>query len=193
MVFSLESNLSVEIYVEDCYSVENQRDNSLIYPHSDEIWHNWFTYWLDYLKDQLPESESYEIGLRLTNDEEIQSLNYQYLQKNTPTDVLAFSTLEGENYDQLRDLSMDEPLYLGDIIISIDRAVIQSNKYGHSLEIELAWLASHGLLHLLGWDHPDQESLFQMLTLQENLLKLINLHIPQLLEKSCQEYLNQYI
>jgi probable rRNA maturation factor len=151
MVFSLNSNLSVEIYVEDCYGVENKRDNALIYPHDDEIWHNWFTYWLDYLKDQLPESESYEIGLRLTNDEEIQSLNYQYLQKNTPTDVLAFSTLEGENHDQLRDLPMDEPLYLGDIIISIDRAVIQGNKYGHSLEIELAWLASHGLLHLLGW------------------------------------------
>ena len=64
----------------------------------------------------------------------------------------------------------DEPLELGDIVISLDTAARQAGEHGHSLERELQFLASHGLLHLLGWDHPDDASLAAMLSRQEALL-----------------------
>jgi probable rRNA maturation factor len=69
------------------------------------------------------------------------------------------------------------PLYLGDIVISIDTAQQQAQKQGHTLLTELAWLASHGLLHLLGWDHPDEESLERMLKQQVKLLKSVGISI----------------
>ena len=61
-------------------------------------------------------------------------------------------------------------LELGDIVISLDTAARQAPEHGHSLEQELLFLASHGLLHLLGWDHPDDASLAAMLARQERLL-----------------------
>lgn len=191
MVVSTSVVLPVEIYLEDHYQ-NNLNHQEIIYPNSPQIWHNWFKTWLNYLQDYLPLACGYEISLRLTDDQDIQTLNYQYLQKNYPTDVLAFSALESENHHDLTDVLEDEPLYLGDLIISVDTAWQQAQKFQHSLEIELAWLASHGLLHLIGWDHPDQESLFDMLKLQEKLLTLINLDLGNLLEKSCQEYFNHY-
>jgi probable rRNA maturation factor len=69
------------------------------------------------------------------------------------------------------------PLYLGDVVISVDTAHRQAQQQGHSLKTELAWLATHGLLHLLGWDHPDEESLMEMLNQQETLLQIVNLTI----------------
>jgi probable rRNA maturation factor len=68
-------------------------------------------------------------------------------------------------------------LYLGDIVISIETARQQAQQQEHPLPTELAWLAAHGLLHLLGWDHPDEESLSQMLKQQVILLKTIGIEI----------------
>lgn len=64
-----------------------------------------------------------------------------------------------------------EPLELGDIVISLETAARQAAEQGHTLEHELLFLASHGLLHLLGWDHPDEASLTAMLARQEALLQ----------------------
>ncbi|NJL51475.1 MAG: rRNA maturation RNase YbeY, partial [Hydrococcus sp. SU_1_0] len=65
---------------------------------------------------------------------------------------------------------LSEPLYLGDIIISLDTALKQAQEQKHALIVELAWLSSHGLLHLLGWDHPDDQRLQQMLEKQQELI-----------------------
>jgi probable rRNA maturation factor len=62
-------------------------------------------------------------------------------------------------------------------VISVETADRQAQQQGHSLKTELAWLASHGCLHLLGWDHPDLESLKRMLNQQVTLLQAINLEI----------------
>lgn len=193
VVLANKSILSVEIYLEDVYVAQSHLEqNSFVYPQTIEIWQKWFNNWLNYVQDYLPQAPSYELTLRLTNDDEIQQLNHQYRQKNAPTDVLSFATLESETHQNFADLLEDEPLYLGDLIISLDTAFNQAQQYNHSLEIELAWLASHGLLHLLGWDHLDQESLVEMLTLQETLLKIIGLDVSGLLEKSSQAYLKFY-
>jgi probable rRNA maturation factor len=65
------------------------------------------------------------------------------------------------------------PTYLGDIIISIDTAQRQAILQEHDLSTELLWLVSHGFLHLLGWDHPDEETLTTMLACQDRLLGTI--------------------
>jgi probable rRNA maturation factor len=138
-------------------------------------WSEWFVAWLESLCEDLPLTgeEGYEVSLRLTDDREIQSFNLEYRSLDQPTDVLAFAALEVET-PKTRE-SFLEPLYLGDIIISVETAKRQATEQGHSLIIELAWLASHGLLHLLGWDHPDQESLSAMLREQANLLTSVGL------------------
>ena len=64
----------------------------------------------------------------------------------------------------------EEPLELGDIVISVQTAARQAPEHGHNLERELLFLASHGLLHLLGWDHPDDTSLAAMLARQQQLI-----------------------
>ena len=69
-------------------------------------------------------------------------------------------------------LEADLSVELGDIIVSVPTAERQALEQNHSLERELCWLVSHGLLHLLGWDHPDDASLMTMLQCQEQLLAM---------------------
>ncbi len=145
-------------------------------PISVETWQEWFSQWLERLQPHLGEAVCYELNLRLTNDIEIRALNAQYRSQNTPTDVLAFATLEVA-CPQPTELLSSDPLYLGDIVISVETAYQQAQQQGHLLKIELAWLATHGLLHLLGWDHPNRERLAQMLNQQSMLLQAINLTV----------------
>lgn len=88
--------------------------------------------------------DCYEISLSFVSDQEIKSLNKTYRNKDKSTDVLSFpmDVYEG----------MEEKL-LGDIIISTETLIRQSEEYNHSLERELGFLYLHGLLHLLGYDH----------------------------------------
>jgi probable rRNA maturation factor len=142
-------------------------------------WQDWITQWLTVLEpaniqgEALHPADRYELSLRLTDDQEVQNLNREFRAKDQPTDVLSFAALEVD-CPQLPD---EEPLGLGDIIISVETAARQAEIQGHSIEIELIWLASHGLLHLLGWDHPDEPSLMEMLNQQRELLQTIGLTI----------------
>ena len=165
--------MQVEVNVQDCFSA----DSNAILVSAD--WENRFCRWLELLnptnaEDGLPLhlQEAYELSLRLTDDREIQTLNHQYRHQDQPTDVLAFAALEVDSPQPIDEL---EALYLGDIVISIDTAVRQAHQQGHPLQTELAWLSAHGLLHLLGWDHPDNESLARMLEQQQVLLDAIDL------------------
>lgn len=170
------ATVQVEVVVQDYFFANSTDDasnaNSInSAPVTLEQWETWFCRWLETLQPDLP-SRSYELSLRLTNDAEIQSLNAQYRQKNQPTDVLAFAALEVDA-PQLEDAL--EPLYLGDIVISVETAQTQAVQQKHSLQQELAWLASHALLHLLGWDHPDEAQLTEMLQQQTFLLQTIGI------------------
>lgn len=139
---------------------------------SQATWESWFQQWLTDLKPDLSPINAYELTLRLTTDAEIRVLNRQYRHYDQPTDVLAFAALETE--DMLpEDIQYSQPLYLGDLVISVDTAWMQAKNQGHTLSEELVWLATHGLLHLLGWDHPDDESLDRMLKQQSKMLKAI--------------------
>ncbi len=142
---------------------------------SAEQWEHWFQQWLNQLQPDLSPIQAYELSVRLTSDREIHRLNAQYRQQDKPTDVLAFAALEIDTPET--DEWQTLPLYLGDIVISVDTAQRQATTQGHDLRTELAWLASHGLLHLLGWDHPDDDRLEQMLAQQKALLNTVGVSI----------------
>lgn len=168
----MPSSIPVEIYLEDeFFPFFEQEDNPLTLATCT----HWFGSWLTQVADSLPQAKGYELSLRLTDDAAIKSLNTQYRHKNQPTDVLAFAALEIDVPKSNDELYLSEPLYLGDIIISGETAYRQAREQNHSLKTELAWLASHGLLHLLGWDHPDERSLLKMLAEQETLLNKVGL------------------
>src|SRR3972149_2369670 len=85
------------------------------------------------------------INVNLVSDKDIQELNKKYFKRNYPTDVLSF------NYNQ----KVEGKYYLGDVIVNKDQAERQCKEYGNDLEHEIAELAAHGLLHLLGVHHED--------------------------------------
>lgn len=166
--------LVVEVCVQDCTAglVPTLPDLAQLEP---AIWEQWFQAWVAELDPDLAPAASYELSLRLTGDRDIQDLNRDYRHQDKPTDVLAFAALETE-MPTAEDFQ-DQPLYLGDIIISVETAQRQAQTAGHSLVIELAWLAAHGLLHLLGWDHPDESRLEEMLNQQEVLLRTVGIQL----------------
>ena len=142
---------------------------------SGDAWDATLQLWLHHLAqtggDAVPESllncEEVCLGLQFVDDEEIAELNQRWRNKASATDVLSFSALEAE-----MPLEGDPSVELGDIIVSVPTAQRQALEQNHSLERELCWLVSHGLLHLLGWDHPDDASLMTMLQCQEQLLAM---------------------
>ena len=139
-------------------------------------WRQWFSHWVELLNPELSPIQTYALSLRLTDDAEIRHFNSTYRSYDRPTDVLAFAALETPTADTSSPVQWQtDPVELGDIIISLETALRQAPEHQHSPEQELAWLASHGLLHLLGWDHPDAASLEQMLKQQENLLTSMNI------------------
>ena len=109
--------------------------------------------------------DSVSLGVSLLDDASIAELNLRWRQKATPTDVLSFAALESE-----MPMGAGQELELGDIVVSVPTARRQALEQEHGLERELRWLVSHGLLHLLSWDHPDEDSLAAMLQKQEHLL-----------------------
>lgn len=115
-------------------------------------------------------SSETEVSVILTDNEGIRVLNREYRGKDCPTDVLSFALDEGEEIANASDLHL-----LGDIVISLERAMEQAEEYGHSLEREAGFLTAHGMLHLLGYDHdtPDEEKEMQELT--ENVLRNLTL------------------
>ncbi len=143
-------------------------------PVTEAMWQSWFQAWwlacsaTDFLICPLP-TES-ELTLRLTDAQEMQELNRTWRGLDKPTDVLSFAALEDTIV-----LPKQAVIYLGDIAIGVPVAQTQALQEGHSLELELAWLGSHGFLHLLGWDHQDPVSLEAMITRQLGLLTNIGL------------------
>jgi len=113
-----------------------------------------------------------EVSVTLVDDEEIGVLNREYRGIDTPTDVLSFAMLEGED---VVDVNEEGEAILGDIIISAERALRQAEEYGHSFAREVAYLALHGTLHLLGYDHMDEEDKKVMRKREEEILEILGL------------------
>lgn len=98
----------------------------------------------------------------------IHNMNKEYRGIDRPTDVISFAFLDNEDRNSV--YKSKEPVCLGDIYISIDKAKEQAQEYGHSLKRELSFLFVHGLLHLLGYDHMNEEDEKVMFKLQDKIL-----------------------
>lgn len=109
------------------------------------------------------------VCIELTNDELIHEANRDYRGVDRPTDVLSFPTSEGEQLIGIPDG------HLGDIMISVETAERQAAELGHSTEREIAFLAIHGTLHILGYDHmlPEDEEI--MTARQREIISRLNL------------------
>ncbi|MBM7716300.1 putative rRNA maturation factor [Bacillus thermophilus] len=120
---------------------------------------------------EMSEKDDGEVSVIFVSNEAIRELNHSYRGKNEPTDVLSFPMEElGEGEMEIA-YAHGTPRMLGDIVISIDKAREQAHEYGHSLERELGFLAVHGFLHLLGYDHMTPEEEQKMFQKQEEILK----------------------
>lgn len=108
-----------------------------------------------------------EICIELTDDDTIHSYNRDYRGVDRPTDVLSFPSFEGE------ELICTPDMHLGDIMISVDTAKRQAEELGHSAEREMTFLAIHGTLHVLGYDHMRPEDEEIMTEKQREILKSI--------------------
>lgn len=94
--------------------------------------------------------DSAEISVTFVDNEQIRELNAQYRNKDSATDVLSFPMGENGVYDINHDTGAK---ILGDIVLSMEMAMEQAKRYGHSLEREIGYLTAHSMLHLLGYDH----------------------------------------
>ena len=112
-----------------------------------------------------------DLTLRLTNNAEIHRLNLAFRGINDSTDVLSFN----QNFTNPET----GRYYYGDIIISIDKAAQQASANGHSVDEECAFLAIHGTLHLLGFDHENPESKLEMWQLQDALFASVKKYLEE--------------
>lgn len=123
-----------------------------------------------------------EVDITIVDDEEIHTLNREYRNVDRPTDVLSFALDEGEE-DEPELIDGPEEHLLGDIIISAETAQRQGEEFGHGLEREIVYLAVHGLLHLLGYDHMTDEDKKIMRAKEEEALREIRLSEEYLEQK----------
>jgi probable rRNA maturation factor len=108
-----------------------------------------------------------DLTILVTIDDHVRELNFRYRNIDASTDVLSFSSME-----------MDPDtnhMYLGDVVISYEKAVIQAGLAGHEVAVELQLLVVHGVLHLLGFDHGEPDQKIEMWELQEKILEKLGL------------------
>lgn len=115
-----------------------------------------------------------EVSLSIVDNNEIKEINHQFRKIDKATDVLSFPLLTFEE-GEVPDKNENDEVMLGDIIISIDRAKEQAEEYGHSLKRELAFLTVHSMLHLMGYDHMEEEEEKEMIRRQKDILNSVNI------------------
>ena len=110
--------------------------------------------------------EVYSASIIFLKEEDIHKLNKEYRNIDKPTDVISFALRDQEDHYE----KLDGENELGDIFINIQAAISQAQEYGHSLRREVCFLFTHGLLHLLGYDHMCEEDEKVMFELQDVIL-----------------------
>ena len=135
------------------------------------------------LEDQKFPYEAY-VSLMVTSADEVQSINMENRGIDAPTDVLSFPAIDmGEYPDGFDELALHEELFypdtdeimLGDIVLCYERVISQAAEYGHSKKREFAFLIAHSMLHLLGYDHEEEDERIKMEEIQKRILNSLNI------------------
>ena len=119
---------------------------------------------------QLNIEDDLELSVIFVDDARIHEINREYRNIDRSTDVISFALEDNEQY-----YVEGMPRTLGDIFISIDHAKKQAQEYGHSFYREMCFLFTHGLLHLLGYDHMEKEEETEMFRIQNNILNALKI------------------
>ena len=129
------------------------------------------------LANSLPPNTPTELAVILVDDEEITSINEQYLQHEGPTDVISFDYL-----DDFDPQTVDEncPFTVGELYISLDTALRQGQEYGKTLNEELLLYIAHGILHLCGYDDHNEEDIKNMRQAEQRVLTQLKNDIDEI-------------
>jgi probable rRNA maturation factor len=133
--------------------------------------------WLQDIAEKALAAEGFgddiEMGLFITGQERVRGLNKAYRNKDKPTDVLSFAFLADSSEGEGPSFSTppDGLKHLGEVIISYPQAIIQAQERNHSIKMELAILVIHGVLHLLDYDHMEDEEADEMESRQNEILE----------------------
>ena len=139
---------------------------------------------VDFCLDYMEFPYEAEVNLTLTDDAGIHEINKEFRQIDRPTDVLSFPmlnyTIPGDfsflDAEDSNDFNPDTgEAMLGDIVISVDKVFEQAENYGHSSKREYAFLITHSMLHLFGFDHMDAEEAKVMESKQKDILQKMNI------------------
>lgn len=109
-----------------------------------------------------------DLTLTFAGDEYVHELNRKYRGIDKPTDVLSFAMSDGGN-----ERDEGEELVLGDIVISVDRAAVQSRRFRRTVDREILKLVAHGALHLLGYDHPNEKRIAEMRRIENRHVRAV--------------------
>ena len=116
-----------------------------------------------------------EVYITLTHNDNIQKINAEHRNIDKPTDVLSFPMFERNEIFSLKENNEQVEKMLGDIIVSVEKVREQAEEYGHSFKRELAYLVTHGMLHLLGYDHMIEEEKVVMRKREEEILAILDI------------------
>lgn len=126
--------------------------------------------------EKLP-TDKCEVSVTFVSLDEIHEINREYREVDSPTDVLSFPQYEREDIDFYRENPDEVPdiLELGDVVICKEKAEMQSVEFGHSFEREIIYLFTHSILHLLGYDHMEEDEKKVMRTREEEIMDYLNI------------------
>ncbi len=122
------------------------------------------------LEEEGVDTERAEISLTLTEPEEIRQLNREYRNTDSVTDVLSFP-----QFENVSEMPEQGELCLGDVVICRQRITQQAHEYGHSFERELVYLFVHSMLHLMGYDHMEEDEKKKMREKEEKVMDYLGL------------------
>ena len=120
--------------------------------------------------DNLSIEDDIEMSCLLVDDQRIHEINREYRHIDRSSDVISFALEDSEQF-YVEGMARN----IGDIFISVDHAIAQAEEYGHSLRREMCFLFTHGLLHLLGYDHMNEEDEKEMFGKQKEILDILNI------------------
>ena len=126
--------------------------------------------------EKLP-TDKCEVSVTFASLDEIHEINREYREVDSPTDVLSFPQYEREDIDFYRENPDEVPdiLELGDVVICKEKAEMQSVEFGHSFEREIIYLFTHSILHLLGYDHMEEDEKACMRKREEEIMQYLGI------------------
>jgi probable rRNA maturation factor len=164
------------------FEIKNQKwldyDNK-IQPKLNDLVHKIISY--SFLQKKIDIKFEIELGIQLIGDEEMQKINHQYRHKNQTTNVLSFPAFDFLSKTDINISNQTKLISLGDIFLSYEKIQHESQEQDKKFNDHLTHLLIHGILHLLGYDHENNNDAYKMETLEISILKNLDINNPYII------------